>query len=209
MGGIVPGFGATGQSIYGAINSMADASAWNGVSLEAWNIAHWATYVVATPEQAGSGRYIMTVPAALPAGRYIATFYLQLGGSPASGDSPISTQAFDWDGTNVLGQGSGMNVTQINGSAPAAANLSTSAKTFVTGAAAAGTLSAAQMTTNLGGTVANMYAGRVLYFTTGLNAGIAVLITAYAVTGGKLTFVAYNNTTLPVAPSVGDAFVIF
>jgi hypothetical protein len=64
------------------------------------------------------------------------------------------------------------------------------------------------MTTNLVAAVANIYAGRVIYFTSGVNAGLACLITAYAVTGGRLTFIAFSNQPAPSAPSAADTFLI-
>jgi hypothetical protein len=208
MSGIVPGFLATGLNVYANVLSRTDGSRANGAALEAYNVAHWANYVISSPEQSGAGTYVMSIPSYLPAGTYKAIFYLQLGGSPASGDTPIDSEYFDWDGVNLVAIGSGLNVTKINGSSPAAVNLALSANAFAVGAAAAGTLTTSQMTTNLVASVANIYAGRVLYFTSGVNAGLAALVTAYAVTGGKLTFIAYNNLPAPSAPGVGDTFLV-
>lgn len=210
MGCVIPAGAAIGLNLYARILSAVDASCANGVGLEAYNSSHWGNYAISMPEQAGSGTYILTVPGYLPAGRYFALPYIQFGGSPVIGvdGTSIDIIFFDWDGGNVLGFSSALNVGKINGSAPAAANLALSTIQFVIGAAAAGTLNGSQMTTNLVATVANIYAGRILYFTSGVNAGLAVLITAYAVTGGKLTFVAYNNQPAPSAPSAGDTFVI-
>lgn len=209
MGGAIPLFSASGNSLnYAMIRSMRTGQVWNGATMEVWNVAHWATYVVSAPEQAGSGAYIVTPSGSLPADLYQAVLYTPLGGSAASGDTPLETEEFDWDGSNVLGVGSSLNVGKINGSAGAAAALAVSAAAMVTGAAAAGTLSTTQMTTGLVATVANIYAGRVLYFTSGVNAGLACLITAYAVTGGKLTFIAYANLPAPSAPSAADTFII-
>lgn len=208
MGAVIPAGAASGQTIYGRIISAADATVANGVGLEAYNSAHWANYVISMTEQSGSGCYILTVPGYLAAGRYFVMPYIQIGGSPTLGDPPIDIIFFDWDGGNAVGVGSALNVGKINGSAPAAVNLSTSALQFVIGAAAAGTLSTTQMTTNLAATVANIYAGRVIYFTSGANAGRVALITAYAVTGGKLTFVAYGNQPITSAPVAADTFLI-
>lgn len=206
---VIFGSGATGQvGVYVQVRSFL-GTIGNGAALEAYNQAHWADYVNSSPEQAGAGEYAFTVPGYLPAGLYKATFYVPLGGSPASGDTPFATEYFSWDGSNVLYLGSSMNVGKINGNATAAVNLALSAGTFVVGAAAAGTLTTSQMTTTLTQTVANILAGRVLIFTSGVNAGLAVLITAYAVTGGRLTFIAYNNQVAPSAPSAADTFIIF
>lgn len=207
---IVSLFAAPGVSgNYSMIRSLTTGKVWNGSAMVTWNVANWLTYNVAAPEDTGSGAYIITIPGALPADLYQAVLYTPVGGSPASGDSAVQTDEYVWDGSNLVYLGSALNVGKINGSAAAAANLAVSAGTFVIGAAAAGTLSTTQMTTNLSATVANIYAGRVLYFTSGVNAGLAVLVTAYAVTGGKLTFVAYGNLPAPAAPSAADTFVIF
>ena len=209
MGGVIPAETSSGQTVYFQIMSALDASMANGVAFEAYNSTHWGNYAIAAPEQTGSGRYILTVPGYVPDGHYFALPFLQLGGSPALGDTPMDILQFDFAGGSIVGFGAPLNVGSINGSATAAANLSKSALTFVAGAASAGTLSTTQMTTNLAATVANLYAGRVLLFTSGVNSGLAVLITAYAVTGGKLTFIAYGNQPAPSAPSANDTFVIF
>lgn len=208
MGGVIPAGAASGQTLYGQILSGLDASVWNGAALEAYNQSDWGSYTVAMPEQPGSGRYILTVPGGLPAGRYFVSVFLQLGGSPAAGDTFMDFVFFDWDGGNVIGVGSAINVGKINGNSVAAANLGVSAGAMVAGLAAAGTLSTNQMTTGLVATVPNIYAGRILIFTSGVNLGLACLITAYVVTGGRLTFIAYNNQPAPAAPGVGDSFII-
>ena len=115
---------------------------------------------------------------------------------------------FGWSGANIVDVASGLNVTQINGSAAAASNLAISANALVVGVSVAGTLTTSKMTTGLTATVANIYAGRVLIFTTGVNQGLVVLITAYQVAGGTITFSAYGSAPAPAAPSVGDQFVI-
>lgn len=209
MSGVIFGSGATGQtSVYAQIRSLLNGQIGNGSALEAYNQGHWANYVNSTPEDAGAGEYALAVPGYLPAGLYKATFYVPVGGSPASGDTPFATEVFNWDGSNVVGLTSSLNVGKINGSASAAVNLGISCNAMVSGAAAAGTLSTSQITTNLGATVANIYAGRILIFTSGVNAGLACLITAYAVTGGRLTFIAYANQPAPSAPSAADTFII-
>jgi hypothetical protein len=73
----------------------------------------------------------------------------------------------------------------------------------VLGVAETGTLSVTQMTTDLTEATADHYAGRSLVWLDGALAGQATRITAYAGTGGLLTFVAVTD-----APSDGDRFVI-
>lgn len=209
MGAIIPVAAANGQTVYGQILSAVDAQIANGVGVEAYNQAHFSNYTMPSFEHLGASRYIITVPGYLPAGRFfVMPFIAQNPGVPAVGDTPLDIIFFDWDGANIIWLGSGVNVSKINGSAPAAVNLAASANQFVIGAAAAGILNTSQMTTNLGAAVANIYAGRVLYFTSGVNQGLAVLITAYAVTGGKLTFIGFNNQPAPSAPSASDTFVV-
>jgi hypothetical protein len=211
----MPGYqyasGSTGiLGVYCSLRNLNLGQIWNGSANENYNQAHWSEYVVDTPEDAGSGEYKLTVPGALPAGLIKATFYNpENPASPAPGDTPFDTEIFVTDGSGgVMSVGSALNVGAINGSAPAAVNLSKSSNAFVVGAAAAGTLTSSTMTTNLSLTVANIIAGRTLYFTSGVNASLAVLVTAYAVTGGLVTFVAYNNQPAPSAPSAADTFLV-
>lgn len=208
MSGEIICFGATGQNNYFQIRSTLSAEIANGTGLEAYNQAHWSNYVVSSSEQAGSGGYVAGIPGYLPAGPYRATLYTVLGGSPASGDTPISTTEFDWDGGTIIYGGTPVNVGQINGSASAAENLAILANVAITGEAMAGTLTSTQMTTNLVITPNQILDGRVLMFTSGVNQGLAALITAYLVTGGKITYIAYNNLPAPAAPSATDTFVI-
>jgi hypothetical protein len=209
MAGQLLGFAATGQAgMYMQIRSQTTGQIANGSAMEAYNQAHWANYVISASEQAGSGCYAAGVPGYLPADRYVVTLYTPLTGSPASGDTPVWDTSFDWDGSNVLGSGSAVNVGKINGSSTAASNLGVSTNAFVLGAAVTGTLTTLTMTTNLANGNANIYAGRVLIFTSGNNQGRAALITAYNPTGGLLTFTGYNNTPINSAPVNGDTFII-
>lgn len=209
MGGIIPALQATGNTLYTIIQDALSGQYFNGSTMENYNLSNIANYCRSNTEDSGSGRFRYTVSGSLPAGRYFASPYVQSGGSPSPAiDTPLDILFFDWDGANIVWLQSGVNISKVNGSAAAAVNLAASAGTAVIGAAAAGTLTTSQMTTNLTATVANTYAGRVLYFTSGANIGFAVLITAYAVTGGRLTVIGYNNLPLPVAPSAADTFII-
>lgn len=204
---------APGQTVQGVLMDMAAGTYWNGASMESYASAHLTTYGVGMPEDTGSGRYIFTMPGGVPNGNYLLTPYLLT--TPPNltlgGDTALDIARMGWRDGNIIDIASGLNVVQINGSAVAAANLAVSAATFVIGAVAAGTISGSQMTTNLAPANAftNMYAARTLIFTSGVNAGLAVLVTAFSVTGGKLTFVAYNSQPAPAVPSVGDTFIIF
>ncbi len=209
MGGIIPAIQAVGNTLYVIIEDALSGQYFTGTVMENYNFSHIANYGQSMTEDAGSGRYRYSVSGSLPAGRYFATPYVQSGGSPSpAADTPLDLLFFDWDGSNIVWLQEGVNITQLGGSSQAVINLATSALTAKTGVAVAGTLSTTQMTTNLPAPVIGTYAGRVMYFTSGLNEAFAVLITAYAVTGGKLTFQGYNISALPVAPSVGDTFII-
>lgn len=99
------------------------------------------------------------------------------------------------------------NVKALNDSTTAALNIGESADTMIVGAAATGTLSTTEMTTDMTVTVTDQYNGRVLIFdsdtTTTALRGQATDITATSTTNGKLTF-----TALTTAPVNGDTFII-
>lgn len=101
-------------------------------------------------------------------------------------------------------------VTEIQSGLATAANLATVdtvvdgiAAGIITGAAATGTLSTTQATTNLTGYADDQLIGRVIIWTSGAADGEATDITDYAATGGLLTF-----TALTTAPGNGDTFKI-
>lgn len=209
MSAIVPAGAATGQTIYFQLQSAANAKIWNGTFFASFNPANWALYWNQMDEHAGSGRYFGTVPSDALYGRFIAWVFLQLGPAPAVGDTILDFVFVDVDRDgNASGPATPKDLGWINGLKPPAQNLAVSAAQFVIGNAVAGTLTNAQMTTSLFGTVPNIYAGRVLYFTSGANAGLAVLITAYDPTGAKVTFIGFNNQPAPAAPAESDTFII-
>ncbi|MCK4814226.1 hypothetical protein KA005_00530 [bacterium] len=95
----------------------------------------------------------------------------------------------------------------ISGSTDAADKLEASAETIVVGAAATGTLSTTEMTTDLTISVNDQMNGRILIFkedtTTAALRRQATDITDSVTTNGKLTF-----TALTTAPVNGDTFII-
>jgi len=95
------------------------------------------------------------------------------------------------------------NVAQISGSATAADNLEASALTIVVGAAAAGTLSTTQMTTNLTEATNDHYNGRMIIWTSGVLINQATAITDYDGSTKMLTYTAVTE-----APTAGDTFII-
>lgn len=91
----------------------------------------------------------------------------------------------------------------ISGSTDAADKLEASAETIETGAAAAGTLSTTQMTTNLTEATDDHYNGRIIIWTSGVLIRQATDITDYDGASKMLTFTAVTE-----APSADDTFVI-
>jgi hypothetical protein len=91
----------------------------------------------------------------------------------------------------------------ISGSTDAADKLEASAETMETGAAAAGTLSTTQMTTNLTEATDDHYNGRIIVWTSGVLLRQATDITDYDGTNKLLTFTAVTE-----APTATDTFVI-
>jgi len=87
--------------------------------------------------------------------------------------------------------------------AAAATKLALSAGTIIVAAAAAGTLSTTEMTTNLSEVTDDHYNGRIIIWTAGVLIGQATDITDYDGASKKLTYTATTE-----APSDGDAFVI-
>lgn len=109
-------------------------------------------------------------------------------------------------GTGQISLTSGVasaNMVQISGDATAADNLEESATAIVLGAAAAGTLSTTQMTTNLTEATDDHYIGRIIVWTSGVLAGQATDVTDYTGSTKLLTF-----TAITEAPSASDTFVI-
>lgn len=96
-----------------------------------------------------------------------------------------------------------VDATKISGSSAAADNLEASAEVIIVGAAAAGTLSTTQMTTNLTEATDDHYIGRVVIWTSGVLLGQATDITDYDGGTKMLTFTAVTE-----APTVSDTFVI-
>ena len=112
-----------------------------------------------------------------------------------------SVAAIDWRSFRV--KFPAVNAKQISGSATAADNLEASALGIVTGAAATGTLSTTQMTTNLTEATDDHYNGRIIVWTSGVLAGQATDITDYDGSSKMLTYTAVTE-----APGNGDTFVI-
>jgi hypothetical protein len=216
MAGYIEVGSPTGNTNYAMLRN-ALRQVWNGSTFEAYNVAHWATYVIPLTEDAQAGFYTAAVPAGISSAmRLTIVVYQQLGGSPAAGDDFIGNATGLWDGSSwesgwstaarTLTSMSGftVDVGKINGVAAAAIQLSISAQTIVSGLAQTGTLTVAQMTTNLPSAVSKFYVGRVVYFTSGSLAGQVAAVADYDGTTKKITFF----SSLTSAPANGDGFVL-
>ena len=114
-------------------------------------------------------------------------------GGATSGDGMLISGPTSGHGINATGAGTGKVALQ-------AGNVSDG---IILGAAATGTLSTTQATSNLSGYANSQLVGRVMIWLTGSVAGEATTITAYASSSGLLTF-----NALTTAPSNGNLFKI-
>lgn len=123
----------------------------------------------------------------------VVTLDRALGFTPVSGDE-IYIMATGYADVNTVA---------VSGSSDAADRLEASAETIVTGAAATGTLSTTQMTTDLTEATDDHYNGRILIWTSGGLKDQATDITDYTGSSKMMTFL-----TVTEAPSNGDTFVV-
>jgi hypothetical protein len=95
MAGIIELTSAVSGSTNYAVINNASGQRWNGTTFESFNGANWSAYVNPLTEDRfsgnGTGYYKAAFPGAIAAGRYTFTFYQQLGGSPALGDTTIGS----------------------------------------------------------------------------------------------------------------------
>jgi len=186
----------SGKTIYAFLVNRLNGQVWNTNSsaFEAFNASNWADYAVALAEFTGSGYYWAARPTGVATYLVSDVFFVQAGGSPASGDAP----AF------IVSHNEGENVAAINAD-PAAApqNLAAALGSEVQGAVASGTISNTSFPTNLTGASDNLYVGRLCYFLTGSLAKSYGTIQAYDHSTAVLTV-----TALIAAPAVGDTFII-
>lgn len=96
-----------------------------------------------------------------------------------------------------------VNIDEISDDSTAPVRLEASAKTIVTGAAVAGTLSTTEMTTDLTEATNDHYNGRIIIWTSGVLKDQATNITDYVGATKKLVYTAVTE-----APSEGNSFVI-
>lgn len=94
--------GESGLTSYSLIRKSSDGTIWNGSAFVSFNVANWATYVVAMTEQTSSGWYAGTFPAGITDDDfYHITTHYKVGGSPAAGDTVIGQDSYKFDGTNL------------------------------------------------------------------------------------------------------------
>lgn len=196
-------FSATGNTLYVVLRNVSN-QVWN-VGAAAWqtyNVANWAQYAIPLTEDTSSGWYTAAVPAGISTTTVLRILvYGQLGGSPAAGDDNLGVSISTWTGSTWS---TSVDVASISGSTTAAIRLALSAATIVSGAAVTGTLTVAQMTTNLSAAVDKLYYGRVVYFTSGALAGQVAAISGYNGTTKTITFF----QVITSAPANGDSFII-
>lgn len=105
----------------------------------------------------------------------------------------------------ILSNPTGVNVTQLDGSATAAANLKNGALALKTGTTVAGTLTTTQMTTDVTGLPADAIVGRLISFLPAGNVQFQQRrIIDYVAANGFITL----EVPLTSAPSVGHVFII-
>lgn len=196
-------FSATGNTLYVMLRNVS-GQVWNvgAAAWQAFNVVNWSQYVIPLSEDTASGWYTATVPAGISTSTSLRILvYSAVTGTPAAGDDNIGSSTVTWTGSTWA---TGVDVTSINGSTTAAIRLALSAATIVSGSAITGTLTVAQMTTNLAATVDRLYYGRVVYFTSGALAGQVAAISGYNGTTKTITFF----QVITSAPVNGDTFII-
>lgn len=186
----------SGATLYAVIHNK-DGTVWNNINsdFESYNSANWAQYAVALTEQSSSGYYRASPPAGIGSALTTECIYSQVGGSPALSDAQ--------PGPAGIGQAQGVDIASVDHDETAASNMSVNLKQLQQGSATSSTLTTTQMSTNLTASVTNLYAGRLLIFTSGALTQEITTITGYNGTTKVLTF-----TTTTSAPSAGDGFLI-
>ena len=85
----------SGVSLYALVRDLSGLVA-NGSTLEAYNVANYATYKVAMSEQVPTGYFQAAFPSYLPRGKY--TFSVHQG-SGSAGDLAVDQGSIDWNGS--------------------------------------------------------------------------------------------------------------
>lgn len=182
-------YGQHGASLYVVIFHP-DGRVLNTQTLawENFNGAHWASnYAVSVDEVSSIGFYRAEYPAIV--GLDVVpteVAFAQQGASPAIGDVVIGSGQAQASSAQFLPD-----------------NFYASVGTIVRGAVVTGTNTVTQMKTNLASSLTGAYVGRSVIWITGSLINSASTIIGYDGTTKVMRF-----TKMPVAPSVGDVFII-
>jgi len=190
----------SGSTLYAVVRGLVAGvpKVWNptlNTGLGAWdtyNASNWSQYAIAMVEDMGSGYYSGAYPTLISGVLTTDVVYLQGGGSPTLGDSPL-----------ISCHSQGPNVAAIAGSVTAALNLGASTGSQQLGALT-GIPTAGILPTNLSSSTDDQYLGRILIMTSGAAVGQVQYITAYDGTTKTITLAALLVTT----PAATDTFVI-
>lgn len=186
---------STGQTLYAVLVSPVDGAVWNQVDEEwqEYSAGAWAQYAVPLTEYAGSGYYRAAYPIADPSFLSTDLVFLQGGGSPALGDSPIAP----------VSQSQGANVASVAGEVASARSLGASLSSQRVGAVV-GTPTALTLVSDLSDATDDAFIGRILIMTSGDAAAQVQYISAYDGATKAVTLAG----PLVTVPSDGDEFVI-
>jgi len=91
----------SGVSVYAIVRDL-NAQVANGTTIEAYNSANYATYVVPMSEQVPTGYFSASFPSYLPAGKYTYSVHQ---GAGVAGDQAVDSGFIDWSGSieNFIG----------------------------------------------------------------------------------------------------------
>lgn len=158
-------------------------SIWNGSAFVSYNTVNLGTYAISLTEQGGSRYFTANFPS-VDAALYNLTFYKQVGGSPAEGDTLVSSKRIYWNGTAESA------FTALAGNVDGSVAGSPTTTSFVGNASLSGNDS--------------FYRNAFVMFTTGALRGLSRKVVSYTGATKRFRF----EYALPVAPTVGDAFII-
>lgn len=187
----------TGSNLYAVLFNPVDGTVWNNIT-QLWvtySAGAWANYAVTLTEYPSSGYYRAAYPIATPTVLSSDVVFVRAGGSPAVGDSPV-TSIFQSQGANVAAAGNSWQAGQ---------NMAAAVGSQQVGAIFGTPPSALILTTNLTNTHDDAYAGRAVIMTSGLLIQQAAFITAY---DGTLFTLTINGFPSGATPANGNTFII-
>ena len=191
---IIEGFYQPTLKIYAFLVSRTTGQYWNNSTsaFESYSAGNYALYAIPLTETS-PGYYFATRPSGLQGAIVSDVIYLQNGASPVIGDTLIS-----------LLHGQGDNISAINSDTVSPVNLQLGLDTETVGTVASGSITQTGFSTTLLNVSNSAYVGMTIRFTSGVNAGIAGLISGYTSAGGVISLL----VGFPSVPAVGDAFII-